>query len=143
MPFRLFWIAFAAALFFSKAGAAQCKSLKTLKDEFAAVIKPYDFEGISAGILSSGKTKNISVSVFSKVKYRLNFRTDGFDAPVIIRVMAINRQILWSNEKDPENMMFEFIPFKTEKYFVEFSAPVSQNDDARGCISVVLSSRPY
>jgi len=122
---------------------SQCKSLKTLKYEFADAVKPYDFEGISAGILPAGKTKNISISVFSKVKYRLNFRTDGFDAPVVIKVLAINRQILWSNEKDPENMMFEFVPFKTEKYFVEFTAPESLNDDARGCISVVLSSRPY
>jgi hypothetical protein len=128
---------------FSGSAFSQCKSLKTLKDEFADAVKPYDFEGISAGILPAGKSKNISISVFSKVKYRLNFRTDGFDAPVVIKVLAINRQILWSNEKDPENMMFEFIPFKTEKYFVEFTAPESLNDDARGCIAVVLSSRPY
>ena len=139
----LIFLLFFGQLFIFQTASSQCKSLKSLKEEFAEAVKPYDFEGISAGILPSGKTRNISISVFAKVKYRLNFRTDGFDAPVVIKVLAINRQILWSNEKDPENLMFEFIPFKTEKYFVEFTAPVSQNDDSRGCISVVLSSRPY
>lgn len=125
------------------AGFAQCKSLKSLKSEFMVLVKPYDFEGISGGILSSGKTRSISVSVFSKVKYRLNFRTEGFEAPVTIRVVSINRQVLWTNEKDPGNLLYEFIPQKSDRYFVEFTAPESSNDDARGCVSVVLSSRPY
>lgn len=123
--------------------SAQCKSLKEQKSEFVKLVKPYDFEGISGGILNAGKTRNISVSVFSKVKYRLHFRTEGFDSPVIIRVMTLNRQLLWSNEKDPGNVLYEFIPSKSDKYFVEFSAPGSAYDDVRGCVSVVLSSRPY
>jgi hypothetical protein len=139
----IFYISLFFILASTETAFAQCRSLKVLKEEFQKAVKPYDFEGISAGVLPAGKTKNISISVFSKVKYRLNFRTDEFDAPVVIKVLAINRQVLWSNEKDPENMMFEFIPFKTEKYFVEFTAPASQNDDSRGCIAVVLSSRPY
>jgi len=139
----IFYLSFFLILVLPETAISQCSSLKVLKEEFTDAVKPYDFEGISAGVLPAGKTKNVSISVFSKVKYRLNFRTDNFEAPVIIKVLAINRQVLWSNEKDPENMMFEFIPFKTEKYFVEFTAPVSQNDDSRGCIAVVLSSRPY
>jgi len=126
-----------------QSGFAQCKSLKTLKAEFMEIIRPYDFEGISGGTLMAGKTRSISITVFSKVKYRLNFRTDGFDAPAIIRVLSINRQILWTNEKDPGNLLYEFIPQKSDRYFVEFSAPESSNDDSRGCVTVVLSSRPY
>jgi hypothetical protein len=124
-------------------GFSQCKSLKNQKAEFMEIIKPYDFEGISGGIIGSGKTKNLSISVFAKVKYRLHFRSEGFDAPVIIKVVTVNRQVLWSNEKDPGNRMFEFTPQKADKYFVEFTAPVSSDDDARGCVSVALSSRPY
>ncbi len=139
----IIYISILFALTAAETAFAQCPSLKVLKEELEEAVKPYDFEGISAGILPEGKTRNISISVFSKVKYRLNFRTDGFDAPVIIKVLAINRQVLWTNEKDPENKMFEFIPFKTEKYFVEFTAPVGQNKNAMGCIAVVLSSRPY
>lgn len=126
-----------------QSGFGQCKSLKTLKAEFMDIIRPYDFEGISGGTLMAGKTRSISITVFSKVKYRLNFRTDGFDAPAIIRVLSINRQILWTNEKDPGNLLYEFIPQKSDRYFVEFSAPESSNDDSRGCVTVVLSSRPY
>lgn len=126
-----------------QSGFAQCKSLKTLKAEFMEIIRPYDIEGISGGTLMAGKTRSISISVFSKVKYRLNFRTDGFDTPAIIRVVSINRQILWTNEKDPGNLLYEFIPQKSDRYFVEFSAPESSNDDSRGCVTVVLSSRPY
>lgn len=122
---------------------AQCKTLKEQKSEFVKLVKPYDFEGISGGILNAGKTRSISVSVFSKVKYRLHFRTEGFENPVIIRVMTLNRQLQWSNEKDPGNVLYEFIPSKSDKYFVEFSAPGSAYDDVRGCVSVVLSSRPY
>ena len=140
LPFFLFFILVQAT---GSAGFAQCKSLKNMKEEFRNVIKPYDFEGISAGILNAGKTRSISVSVFSRVKYRLNFRTEGFDSPVIIKVVTVNRQVLWSNEKDTEASVFEFIPHKTDKYFVEFSAPGSSDEDARGCVAVVLSSRPY
>lgn len=132
-----------ASFLLSGLAQAQCKSLKSMKDEFMDLVKPYDYEGISGGIINAGKTKSISISVFSKVKYRLHFRTEGYDSPVIIRVVTVNRQLLWSNEKDPANLMYEFIPSKSDKYFVEFSAPGSSYDDARGCVAVVLSSRPY
>jgi hypothetical protein len=123
--------------------AAQCKSLKTLKAELSGSIRPYDFEGISAGVLSSGKSGSITISVFSKVKYRLLFNTDGFDAPVLIKVVSLNRQVLWTNEKDPEATIFDFVPTKAEKYFVEFSAPAGSGKDGKGCISVLLGSRSY
>ena len=122
---------------------AQCKSLKNLKTEYAEIIKPYDFEGISAGVLGAGKTTNISVSVFSKVKYRFHFYSEGYEGPVIIKIITLNHQVLWTNEKDPGSMMAEFTPKKTDKYFVEFTTPSSANDDSRGCIAVILSSRPY
>jgi hypothetical protein len=123
--------------------SAQCKSLKTLKTEYADIIKPYDFEGISAGVLGAGKTTNISVSVFSKVKYRFHFYSEGYDGPVIVKIITLNHQVLWTNEKDPGNMMAEFTPKKTDKYFVEYTTPSSANDDSRGCIALILSSRPY
>jgi hypothetical protein len=137
------FVALIPFLFVAAFSHAQCKSLKEQKDEFIRIVKPYDFEGISGGTLAAGKTRSISVSVFSKVKYRLHFRADGFDSPVIIKVLTVNRQQLWSNEKDPGNLSYEFIPQKSDKYFVEFSAPGSNYDDARGCVAVVLSSRPY
>ena len=143
MSFLRILIAFLICLATAYSSSAQCKSLREQKDEYIRIVKPYDFEGISGGKLAAGKTRSISVSVFSKVKYRLYFRADGFDSPVIIRVLTVNRQLLWSNEKDPGLMMYEFIPHKSDKYFVEFSAPGSSFDDARGCVAVVLSSRPY
>jgi hypothetical protein len=123
--------------------AAQCKSLKTLKAELSGSIRPYDFEGISAGVLGAGKSGSITISVFSKVKYRLRFSTEGFDAPVLIKVVSLNRQVLWTNEKEPESSIFDFVPQKTEKYFVEFSAPAGSGKEGKGCIAVVLGSRSY
>jgi hypothetical protein len=121
---------------------SQCK-LKELKAAYLEKIKPYEFEGISAGIIFAGETTSISVSVFRNQKYRLFFYSDGFEGPVTVKVMTRNRYVLFTNKDDPTLDKYTFVPKKTEDYFVEFSTPTSANEDARGCVAVVLCSRGY
>jgi hypothetical protein len=133
-------------LFFSLSSAqtafSQCK-LKELKAAYLEKIKPYEFEGISAGIIFAGETTSVSVSVFRNQKYRLFFYSDGFEGPVTVKVMTRNRYVLFTNKDDPTLDKYTFVPKKTEDYFVEFSTPTSANEDARGCVAVVLCSRGY
>lgn len=126
----------------SNGAFAQCK-LKELKSEYLEKIKPYEFEGISAGIIFSGESTTISVSVFRNQKYRLFFHSEGFDGPVSVKVMTRNRFVLFTNKDDPSLDRYTFIPKKSEDYFVEFTTPSSANEDARGCVAVVLCSRGY
>jgi hypothetical protein len=121
---------------------AQCK-LKDLKAEYLDKIKPYEFEGISAGVIFAGESTTISVSVFRNQKYRLFFHSEGFDGPVSVKVMTRNRFVLFTNKDDPSLDRYTFIPKKSEDYFVEFTTPSSANEDARGCVAVVLCSRGY
>lgn len=132
----------ALPLFYSGNAQAQCK-LKDLKAEYLDKIKPYEFEGISAGVIFAGESTTISVSVFRNQKYRLFFHSEGFDGPVSVKVMTRNRFVLFTNKDDPSLDRYTFIPKKSEDYFVEFSTPSSANEDARGCVAVVLCSRGY
>jgi hypothetical protein len=125
-----------------QASRAQCK-LKELKSIYLDKIKPYEFEGISAGIIFSGESTTISVSVFRNQKYRLFFHSEGFDGPVSVKVMTRNRFVLFTNKDDPSLDRYTFVPKKSEDYFVEFTTPTSANEDARGCVAVILSSRGY
>lgn len=127
---------------FSSDSLAQCK-LRDLKSEYLEKIKPYEFEGISAGVIFAGESTTISVSVFRNQKYRLFFHSEGFDGPVTVKVMTRNRFVLFTNKDDPGLDRYTFIPKKTEDYFVEFTTPTSSNEDARGCVAVVLCSRGY
>jgi hypothetical protein len=122
--------------------SAQC-NLKELKKEFSERVKPYEFEGLSAGYIFAGETTTISLSVYRNQKYRLYFYTDGFDEPVDITVMTRNRFLLFSNKEDLTLDRWTFVPKKSETYFVEFKTPASSNEDQRGCVAVVLSSRGY
>jgi hypothetical protein len=122
--------------------SAQC-NLKELKKEFSEKVKPYEFEGLSAGYIFAGETTTISLSVYRNQKYRLYFYTDGFDGPVDISVMTRNRFLLFSNKEDLTLDRWTFVPKKSETYFVEFKTPPSSNEDQRGCVAVVLSSRGY
>lgn len=121
---------------------AQCK-LKELKSAYLEKIKPYEFEGISAGIIFAGEATTISVSVFRNQKYRLFFHSEGFDGPVSVKVMTRNRFVLFTNKDDPTLDRYTFVPKKSEDYFVEFNTPTSANEDARGCVAVILCSRGY
>ena len=121
---------------------AQCK-LKDLKAEYLEKMKPYEFEGISGGVIFAGESTVISVSVFRNQKYRLFFHSEGFDGPVSVKVMTRNRFVLFTNKDDPSLDRYTFIPKKSEDYFVEFSTPSSANEDARGCVAVILCSRGY
>lgn len=121
---------------------AQCK-LKDLKGEYLDKIKPYEFEGISAGVIFAGESTTISVSVFRNQKYRLFFHSEGFDGPVTVKVMTRNRFVLFTNKDDVTLDRYTFTPKKTEDYFVEFTTPSSSNEDARGCVAVILCSRGY
>ena len=132
----------AVSFFYSGNAQAQCK-LKDLKAEYLDKIKPYEFEGISAGVIFAGESTTISVSVFRNQKYRLFFHSEGFDGPVSVKVMTRNRFVLFTNKDDPSLDRYTFIPKKSEDYFVEFSTPNSANEDARGCVAVVLCSRGY
>ena len=132
----------ALPFFYSDNVQAQCK-LKDLKAEYLEKIKPYEFEGISAGVIFAGESTTISVSVFRNQKYRLFFHSEGFDGPVSVKVMTRNRFVLFTNKDDPSLDRYTFIPKKTEDYFVEFTTPSSANEDARGCVAVVLCSRGY
>jgi hypothetical protein len=121
---------------------SQCK-LKDLKSQYLEKIQPYEFEGISAGVVFAGESTTISVSVFRNQKYRLMFHSEGYDGPVSVKVMTRNRFVLFTNKDDPSLDRYTFIPKKTEDYFVEFSTPTSSNEDARGCVAVILCSRGY
>lgn len=121
---------------------AQCK-LKDLKGEYLEKIKPYEFEGISAGVIFAGESTTISVSVFRNQKYRLFFHSEGFDGPVTVKVMTRNRFVVFTNKDDVTLDRYTFTPKKTEDYFVEFTTPNSANEDARGCVAVILCSRGY
>lgn len=120
----------------------QCK-LRDLKAAYIEKIKPYEFEGISAGVIFAGESTTISVSVFRNQKYRLFFHAEGFDGPVTVKVMTRNRFVLFTNKDDPSLDRYTFVPKKTEDYFVEFSTPTSSNEDARGCVAAILCSRGY
>lgn len=122
--------------------SAQC-NLKQLKKEFMEKVKPYEFEGISAGYIFAGETTTISLSVYRNQKYRLYFYADGFDGPVDINVMTRNRYLLFSNKEDLTLDHWTFVPKKSETYFVEFKTPPSSNEDQRGCVAIVLASRGY
>lgn len=135
-------IFFLALLSVGSESLAQCK-LRDLKSEYLDKIKPYEFEGISAGVIFAGEATTISVSVFRNQKYRLFFHSEGFDGPVTVKVMTRNRFVLFTNKDDPSLDRYTFIPKKTEDYFVEFNTPSSSNEDARGCVAVVLCSRGY
>lgn len=119
-----------------------CK-LRDLKSAYMEKIKPYEFEGISAGVILAGESTTISVSVFRNQKYRLFFHSEGFDGPVTVKVMTRNRFVLFTNKDDPSLDRYTFQPKKTEDYFVEFTTPASSNEDARGCVAVVLCSRGF
>jgi len=121
---------------------SQCK-LKDLKSQYLEKIEPYVFEGLSAGIIFAGESNTISVSVFRNQKYRLFFHSEGFDGPVSVKVMTRNRFVLFTNKDDPSLDRYTFVPKKTEDYFVEFSTPTSADEDSRGCVAVILSSRGY
>lgn len=120
----------------------QCK-LKDIKAQYLEKIKPYEFEGVSAGVIFAGEATTISVSVFRNQKYRLFFHSEGFDGPVTVKVMTRNRFVLFTNKDDPSLDRYTFIPKKTEDYFVEFNTPSSANEDARGCVAVILCSRGF
>jgi hypothetical protein len=141
---KLVFIIFAFSFFFLSADRtfAQCK-LRDLKSAYIDKIKPYEFEGISAGVIFAGEATTISVSVFRNQKYRLFFHSEGFDGPVTVKVMTRNRFVLFTNKDDPSLDRYTFVPKKTEDYFVEFMTPASSNEDARGCVAVVLCSRGY
>jgi hypothetical protein len=127
---------------FNEKAYSHCK-LKDLKKDYLEKIRPYEFEGISAGVIFAGESTTISVSVFRNQKYRLFFHSEGFDGPVSVKVMTRNRFILFTNKDDPTLDKYTFIPKKTEDYFVEFTTPSSANEDARGCVAVILCSRGY
>ena len=127
---------------FSFNSFSQCK-LKDLKAEYVEKIKPYEFEGISAGVIFAGEATTISVSVFRNQKYRLLIHSEGFDGPVSVKVMTRNRFVLFTNKDDPSLDRYTFLPKKTEDYFVEFTTPTSADEDARGCVAVILCSRGY
>lgn len=122
--------------------SAQC-NLKDLKKDYMEKVKPYVFEGISAGYIFAGESTIISLSVYRNQKYRLLFHTDGFDGPVTVNVMTRNRFMLFSNKEDLTLDKWTFVPKKTEDYFIEFKTPPSSNEDARGCVAVVLASRGF
>jgi len=136
----LFSIFFALIFVFNS--FSQCK-LKDLKAQYIEKIKPYEFEGISAGVIFAGEATTISVSVFRNQKYRLLFHSEGFDGPVSVKVMTRNRFVLFTNKDDPSLDRYTFLPKKTEDYFVEFTTPSSSNEDARGCVAVILCTRGY
>jgi hypothetical protein len=136
----IFSLFLAAGVF--QSAIAQCK-LKELKSAYLEKIKPYEFEGISAGIIFAGEATTISVSVFRNQKYRLFFHSEGFDGPVSVKVMTRNRFVLFTNKDDPSLDRYTFVPKKSEDYFVEFNTPTSANEDARGCVAVILCSRGY
>ena len=140
----IYSIFFGLSLFFlnTQQGFSQCK-LRDLKSAYIDKIKPYEFEGISAGVIFAGESTTISVSVFRNQKYRLFFHSEGFDGPVSVKVMTRNRFVLFTNKDDPSLDRYTFVPKKTEDYFVEFSTPASSNEDARGCVAVILCSRGY
>jgi len=142
MRFLPLLLLIALPFFYSGKTQAQCK-LKDLKAEYLDKIKPYEFEGISAGVIFAGESTTISVSVFRNQKYRLFFHSEGFDGPVSVKVMTRNRFVLFTNKDDPSLDRYTFIPKKSEDYFVEFTTPGSANEDARGCVAVVLCSRGY
>jgi hypothetical protein len=136
----IFSLFLAAGVF--QSAIAQCK-LKELKSAYLEKIKPYEFEGISAGVIFAGEATTISVSVFRNQKYRLFFHSEGFDGPVSVKVMTRNRFVLFTNKDDPSLDRYTFVPKKSEDYFVEFNTPTSANEDARGCVAVILCSRGY
>lgn len=119
-----------------------CK-LKELKTTYMEKVKPYEFEGISASMIFAGESSTVSISVFRNQKYRIFFYSDGFDGPVNVKVMTRNRFVLFTNKDDPSLDKYTFVPKKTEDYFVEFNTPTSANEDARGCVAVVLCSRGF
>lgn len=126
----------------SNASAQQCK-LKQIKKEYKDKVEPYVFEGVSSGYIFTGETARIPVTLFANQKYRLYFFTDGFDGPVTINIITRNRFVVWTNK---ENMMedhFTFMPKKSDDYFVEFVTPKSADEDARGCVAVILASRGF
>jgi hypothetical protein len=136
----IFSLFLAAGVF--QSAIAQCK-LKELKSAYLEKIKPYEFEGISAGVIFAGEATTISVSVFRNQKYRLFFHSEGFDGPVSVKVMTRNRFVLFTNKDDPSLDRYTFVPKKSEDYFVEFNTTTSANEDARGCVAVILCSRGY
>jgi len=142
MRFLLLFLLVSLSFIYSATSQAQCK-LKDLKKEYLDKIKPYEFEGISAGVIFAGESTTISVSVFRNQKYRLFFHSEGFDGPVSVKVMTRNRFVLFTNKDDPSLDRYTFTPKKSEDYFVEFTTPSSANEDARGCVAVVLCSRGY
>ena len=124
------------------ATAQQCK-LKQIKKEYKNKVEPYVFEGVASGYIFTGETKRIPVTLYANQKYRLYFFTDGFDGPVTINIITRNKFLVWSNK---ENMMedhFTFVPKKSDDYFVEFVTPKSSDEDARGCVAVILASRGF
>jgi hypothetical protein len=126
----------------SNASGQQCK-LKQIKKEYKNKVEPYVFEGVASGYIFTGETARIPVTLYANQKYRLFFFTDGFDGPVTINIITRNRFVVWTNK---ENMMedhFTFIPKKSDDYFVEFVTPKSADEDARGCVAVILASRGF
>jgi len=122
--------------------AQQCK-LKQIKKEYKTKVEPYVFEGVASGYIFTGETARIPVTLYANQKYRLYFFTDGFDGPVTINIVTRNRFLVWTNK---ENMMedhFSFVPKKSDDYFVEFVTPKSADEDARGCVAVILASRGF
>lgn len=142
MRFSIFILALFLIFSGTDQASGQCK-LKELKKAYLEKIKPYEFEGISAGLIFAGESTTISVSVFRNQKYRLFFHSEGFDGPVTVKVMTLNRYVLFTNKDDPSLDRYTFMPKKTEDYYVEFTTPASANEDARGCVAVVLCTRGY
>ena len=124
-----------------------CSKMKSLREKYKSVIQsPYVLEGCASRPVLCGEPGQqaiIPLSVLGKQHYRLYFDSEGFEGKVFVRVLTLNKKLIFSNENDPASTMFAFTATRTEKYFVEFNYVQSTNPDAVGCVSTVLATREF
>lgn len=116
------------------------------RDDLKAQLDPYEYDAQKVSkftVKDNEQTKEIEVPLFIGESYKVIFSQEGMPVNVLIEIYdkeigKNKRSLLWSNADDMETTVYEWIPEKSKKFYVNYTVPATDGETMKGCMYFVV-----
>jgi hypothetical protein len=124
----------------SFSGGTNCKSF--FKKKCRPKITPYTHNGqMNNAVLRPGDKAELMLTFNSGKEYRMMICAMDNLGKVTFKVMDIDRNVIYSNEKEKEKLSFDFKVASTQQLIVELEVPDKKTLNEitpEGCVNVMI-----